>query len=86
MTSPREVVAALPAFGVSGAVGAGVARHVVHRKKEKTLCGKEPVTLFGVDLTTRRQVSCLRCYKLAFTSVNACASSTPDTVLDKDWS
>jgi hypothetical protein len=69
-----------------GALGVGYGRdkrHVVNRRTGKTLCGREVASIFGVDLTTRRQISCLRCYKLAFTSVNAATRSTPDTPITR---
>lgn len=82
MGKTADLIAAHGPFGVSftSCVGKTQRRHhVVDRRTHKTLCGKDPVTAFGIDLTTRRQIDCLRCYKLAFASVNARASHTPDT-------
>ena len=82
--SPRDLAAQLPPFGVSGAAGYPTTgkpshvKHVVDRRRGRTLCGREPLTLFAVDLEAREQVSCRRCIKLAFTSVNACAPHVPE--------
>ena len=70
-------------FGISGAVGSGNARHVVNRHTYKTLCGRSPVSIFGIDLYTRRQVSCLRCHRLAFRGPNSVARNIPDTPIER---
>ena len=65
-------------LGISWAVGRGLKHHVVHRRNGKTLCGQRPVSIFGVDLVSRRQVTCEWCYRLAFRGPNAAAPGTPD--------
>jgi hypothetical protein len=48
-------------------VGAGLARHVLDRERGRTLCGRAyGVRKRGSDLTRRAQVTCGRCYPLAF--------------------
>lgn len=81
MSSPAEIAAAAKPFGVSFKASGGSKHHVVNRRSQKTLCGHAPASIYGVDLRSRRQIDCLRCYKLAFTGVNACTSSTPDIPL-----
>ena len=79
MTRSEQLIADHGVFGVSGLTGAGSARHAVDRRSGKTFCGRDPLTIFGIDLKSRRQVTCGRCYRLAFASVNAYARHVPDT-------
>ena len=69
----QELVREHGNWGLSLVPGAGAKMHLVNRSKHMTVCGRTPVSIFGVDIRSQRQVSCLRCQKLGFNSVNAVA-------------
>jgi hypothetical protein len=84
MSKTDDLIRQHGGLGISGAAGKSsyrIARHVVSRRTGKTLCGLPALTLFGIDLVSKRQVSCMRCYRLAFQGVNAVAPRTPDQPL-----
>lgn len=77
MVSPSEHVKTLPLIGVGVTAAEGSKSHVVNRRTGKTLCGRNPLSIYGIDLHAKDQITCGRCYKLAFHGVNKCAPGVP---------